>query len=88
MPNTFSPNNNGVNDVLLPFGRSWLSENYSFKIFNRWGQLVFQTKTISEGWDGKSKGDLCPNDTYFYIVQITDFYDTHHEFKGHITLLR
>lgn len=88
MPNCFKPNGDGLNDVLIPYGRSWLSQNYSYKIFNRWGQIVFQTNNISEGWNGKSKGSPCPNDTYFYMISVTDYYNNEHEYKGHITLLR
>lgn len=88
MPNSFRPNGDGLNEVLIPHGTAWLSDNYVFRIYNRWGQLVFKTNTISEGWDGKRKGVDCPNDTYFYTIQVKDYYDKEYEYKGHITLLR
>lgn len=88
MPNCFVPNGDGLNDILIPYGTSWVSENYSFRIYNRWGQLLFKTNDITVGWDGKEKGSVCPNDTYYYIIDVTDYYGKEHQYKGHITLLR
>ncbi len=88
MPNCFVPNGDGLNDILIPYGTSWVSENYSFRIYNRWGQLLFKTNDITVGWDGKEKGSLCPNDAYYYIIEVKDYYGKEHQFKGHITLLR
>ncbi len=88
MPNTFTPNGDGLNDVLLPFGRSWVSDNYKFRVFNRWGQLIFQTKNISEGWDAKLRGSPCLNDVYVWMVSVTDYYGNEHSYQGTVDLLR
>jgi gliding motility-associated-like protein len=88
MPNTFSPNNDGLNDELLPYGRSWISDNYKFRIFNRWGQMIFQTSDIKKGWDGKIKGNFVLNDNYYWMVFVTDYYGTEHAFQGSVILLR
>ncbi len=88
MPNAFSPNNDGINDVLIPMGNSWLTENYTYRIFNRWGQLIFETHNISDGWDGKVKGTNATDEIYFYYIQIEDFYGEQHNFKGHVNILR
>lgn len=88
MPNAFHPNGDGLNEILKPHGTAWISDNYSYRIYNRWGQLVFKTTHIEEGWDGKLKGALCPNDTYFYIISVKDYYDQEYEYKGHVSLLR
>ena len=54
VPNAFSPNNDGNNDELKPFMKSFLEFNYyQFKIFNRWGGMVFSTNDLEKGWDGK-----------------------------------
>jgi gliding motility-associated-like protein len=88
MPNSITPNGDGLNDVLLPFGQSWVSENYKFRVFNRWGQMIFQTKNISEGWDGKLKGSLGLNDTYVWMVSVMDYYGVEHSYQGTVVLLR
>lgn len=66
IPTAFTPNRNGTNDVLRPMGAMQSIE--SFKIFNRWGQMVFQTKEIGAGWDGKFKGANQPSDTYTWLL--------------------
>jgi trimeric autotransporter adhesin len=66
VPTGFTPNKNGVNDVLRPKGEMKSIE--SFKVFNRWGQLMFQTKEMGAGWDGKYKGVDQPSDTYTWIL--------------------
>lgn len=88
MPNSFTPNNNGINDVLLPYGRSWVSDNYKFRIFNRWGQIVFQTNDISKGWDGKVKGGEPVNDTFYWMVNVTDYYGDEHSYQGAVTIMK
>jgi gliding motility-associated-like protein len=74
MPNTFSPNGDGVNDVFYPRGKS-LFNVQSLSIFNRWGQMVFQRKdfpanTQDMGWDGNFNGRPAPTDAYVYIVEV------------------
>jgi gliding motility-associated-like protein len=88
MPNAFTPNGDGLNDVLIPFGRSWLAENYKFKVFNRIGHLIYSTTNISSGWDGKIKGALGENDHYFWRVSVTDYYGEQHDFEGQVELLK
>ncbi|HLZ85815.1 MAG TPA: gliding motility-associated C-terminal domain-containing protein, partial [Puia sp.] len=74
MPNTFSPNGDGVNDVFYPRGKS-LYNVQSLTVFNRWGQMVFQrsdfpANTQSMGWDGNFNGHPAPADAYVYIVEV------------------
>lgn len=65
VPNAFSPNGDGLNDVLLPVYRGQL-DKYSFNIFNRLGQRVFSTSNPEEGWDGRIKGQTADIGAYFY----------------------
>lgn len=54
VPNAFSPNDDGINDELKPFVKSILEfDYYQFKVFNRWGDIVFSTEDLEKGWDGK-----------------------------------
>ena len=74
MPNTFSPNGDGVNDVFYPRGKS-LYNVQSLAIFNRWGQMVFQRKDFPAnaqdmGWDGNFNGHPAPADAYVYMVEV------------------
>lgn len=75
IPNAFSPNlmgpgnTSGQNDAFLPLVRG-LSE-FQMLIYNRWGELLFETKDPQQGWDGYYKGKLCPQDVYVYKIMAT-----------------
>jgi gliding motility-associated-like protein len=69
VPTAFSPNGNGVNDILRPLG-DIISINY-FRVFNRWGQMLFQTNIPGAGWDGKFKGLDQPAETYTWLLSAT-----------------
>ena len=71
LPDYFTPNNDGKNDRLVPLlvGLTKLS---SFRVWNRWGQLVYQTKKEGEGWDGFYQGVKQPMETYLWIVEGLD----------------
>jgi gliding motility-associated-like protein len=88
IPNSFSPNDDGVNDVFIPITNATVTK-YSFTIYNRWGNRVFFTSDISRGWDGKTKGLKSDVDTYFYLI---DYYcpysDKTYQLKGDVTLVK
>ncbi|OFY23709.1 MAG: hypothetical protein A2W98_09740 [Bacteroidetes bacterium GWF2_33_38] len=68
VPSAFTPNGDNNNDVL--YAKGWgLEKLLEFKIFNRWGQLVFETAEINEGWDGTFNGKLQNIDTYVFMVK-------------------
>ncbi len=69
IPNIFSPNNDAQNDKL--FVRGQQIESLHFLIYNRWGNLVFESKDISEGWDGKQGGKPCETGVYVYRAEVT-----------------
>lgn len=71
VPTAFTPNNNGKNDLLRPILYA-IAELHYFKIYNRWGQLVFETNTIGKGWDGIFKGSAQPSETYSWILECVD----------------
>ena len=86
VPNAFSPNGDGTNDVV--FVQGYGIDKMTWRIYNRWGQLVFVSTNINTGWDGRFKGALQSQDVYAYTlnVQFTD--GTKLSKKGDITLLR
>lgn len=66
IPNSFSPNRDGKNDVFYATGENL--ENFTLKIFNRWGNLLFETNNIDNGWDGTYKGKLVASGFYVYLI--------------------
>jgi gliding motility-associated-like protein len=72
MPNAFSPNEDGENDVFKPFFRSDFApiNSYSFSVFNRWGSLLFQTNDIDKAWDGTYRGEKLSVDMYVWVLNI------------------
>ncbi len=68
VPNIFTPNDDGNNDKLKIFSGT-ITDIYTFRIFNRWGGLVFETNDINEGWDGTYKGRKMPSGVYIYLIE-------------------
>lgn len=66
IPNTFTPNGDGKNDVLKAYGN--YLQKLNMKIFNQWGEKVFETNDVTGGWDGTYKGQQQPVGVYVYIV--------------------
>ena len=86
VPNAFSPNGDGINDEVRVEGKG--ITQLMFRIFNRWGELVFETTDKREGWNGMYKGALQEMDAYTYTVQATLANGKFANLKGNITLLR
>jgi len=87
LPNAFTPDGDGLNDEFKAIGQPDNLTSFSMKIFNRWGQMVFETKDISLGWDGTYQGKPSPAGTYVFRVEysITGYdFDT----KGTVVLVR
>ncbi|MDB4534106.1 gliding motility-associated C-terminal domain-containing protein [Vicingaceae bacterium] len=82
IPNVFTPNNDDFNDIFTIQGINITSVNG--KIFNRWGQLVYEWNDIDSGWDGKNKA----SGTYFYIINVAFLSEETQEYKGTVTLLK
>jgi gliding motility-associated-like protein len=87
IPTAFSPNNDGINDVfkLENVGKEQLIE---FRVFNRWGTIMFSTKDIHRGWDGVYKGEVQPVGIYGYIVQIKLPDGREELYRGTVTLVK
>jgi gliding motility-associated-like protein len=84
VPNAFTPDGDGTNDVFRP-RIDCLEGPYRLRIFNRWGQLVFETEDYQDGWDGTSNGAPAPSDVYIWVLDAqTDPLLR----KGDVTLLR
>lgn len=88
IPNSFTPNNDGINDVFLPIC-SYISENgYSLQIFDRWGSTVFMSTELQNGWDGTIEGKLAPCQPYSYILHYENGLGQQFRKVGVINLIR
>ena len=87
IPNTFTPNGDQKNDVfrIRSYGMSHIS---LFRVYNRWGELIFETSNINEGWDGTWKGQLCFPAVYVYYVEGVCSDGTILLKHGNVTLVR
>ena len=68
VPNAFSPDFNGYNDIFRPYSNCVL-ENYSMKIFNRWGAMVFESNNVDTGWDGRFNNKDVDEGVYVYLFE-------------------
>ncbi|MFN4233666.1 MAG: PKD domain-containing protein [Bacteroidia bacterium] len=87
IPNAFTPyNNDGLNDTFIPvmMGIKW----FNMKIFDRWGELIFETDNPEQGWDGTFKGAKPKQDVYVYLVDVINVFGKRESFTGHVTLIR
>jgi gliding motility-associated-like protein len=86
-PNAFTPNGDNNNDFFLVFGKA-IHQN-SLKIFNRWGEEVFESSDMNNGWDGTYKGIAQPSGVYVYVLNYFSGIETKtREIKGSLTLIR
>ncbi len=86
VPSGFSPNGDGENDVL--FVRGKIIKEMTFRVFDRWGEMVFESTDPNIGWDGTFRGKMMDPDTYDYYLQVICIDDQESIIKGNVTLLR
>ncbi|HEX5151964.1 MAG TPA: PKD domain-containing protein [Parafilimonas sp.] len=87
IPSAFTPNSDGLNDVLRPVVAGMKQLNY-FRVFNRWGQMLFNTSAIGQGWDGRLSGKLQASGTYVYMISAIDYTGKAVTKKGTVVLIR
>jgi len=87
VPNAFTPNSDGRNDLLRPIAVGMARIDY-FEVFNRWGQLVFRTSGNEHGWDGTIGGKIQPTGTYVWMVKAVDYTGAPYVQRGTLVLLR
>jgi gliding motility-associated-like protein len=90
IPNAFSPNGDGLNDYFIP--RQYLSSglvSFKMQVFNRWGQLIFETTSIDgRGWDGAFNGVAQPAGVYVYLIEASFINGRSERYQGNVTLFR
>ncbi len=86
MPNAFSPNGDGKNDVLLPIGSG--VKTIVWKVYNRWGQQVFSSNSMTSGWNGSHRNFPQPAGVYYFSMQVEFKNSTTKNLSGTVTLIR
>ncbi len=87
LPSAFSPNGDGLNDRLRLLSVGYAKINF-FRVFNRFGEAVFETNDLVKGWDGNHKGKKADIGTYFWVMSVTDRFGKDEMIKGDVTLIR
>lgn len=85
VPNAFTPNGDGENDLV--FLRAINVKKINLRIYNRWGEEVYRTSSLKQGWDGTYKGLKQTPQTFVYVAEVTFWDDTEATEKGNITLI-
>lgn len=90
IPNAFSPNGEGTNEIFIPLGEGIDSSYYEMCIFDRWGELIFDTKDILTGWNGKrnNSGSTLPSGIYVYLFKVRQSSGIKHNYAGSVLLFR
>lgn len=90
IPNSFSPNGDGLNDYFFP--RQFLTRQlteFDMQIFNRWGEKIYETKSLDgRGWDGDFNGNGQPQGVYIYLITAGFANGVHEKYQGNVTLIR
>lgn len=86
VPNTFTPNRDGLNDFFLAFGTE--IKEFEMLIFNRWGEQIFRSTSLQEGWDGTHRNQKCPIGVYAWRIIYTENSGKEGVLIGHVNLLR
>jgi gliding motility-associated-like protein len=84
VPNAFTPNGDGLNDTFRPVATGDLIRQFSMVIYNRWGQLIFETSNPAEGWNGKD----APTGVYSWVISYSDYLGKVFKMSGSVTLLK
>jgi gliding motility-associated-like protein len=85
LPNAFSPNGDGINDIFQPNMRGFAESD--FRIYNRWGELIYQSRD-NTGWDGTYRGQPVQEGVYMYTLSVLNLYGDKQFFNGTVVLVR
>jgi gliding motility-associated-like protein len=88
VPSAFTPNGNGLNDQFIPSVGFIDIEDYTFQVFNRWGEMLFESNDRYLGWDGRYQGNKSPPGVYVYLLTFKTASGQYIDKKGTVTLIR
>jgi gliding motility-associated-like protein len=88
VPNSFSPDGDGLNDYFKVYGQDIRS--FNMKIYSRWGQLLYESNDLDSGWDGKTRlsDSVLPSGSYFYMIEVVDINYNSKQLEGIFTIYR
>ncbi|MES2557109.1 MAG: PKD domain-containing protein [Bacteroidota bacterium] len=90
IPNAFTPDGDAHNQVFYVQGYGIKEDGFELSIFDRWGEVIFYTNDLAQGWDGTYKGDTdqVQDGVYTWVIQFKDLTDMKHQMNGHVSLLK
>lgn len=87
-PTAFTPDGDGKNEYFKVFAHGYQPDNFTMMVYDRWGEIIFESNTIEKGWDGKVRGKLCPPGVYTWIAIFRDVYGNSVQKAGTVTLIK
>lgn len=90
IPNTFTPNGDGVNDEFNIYAHGISPDNFEMLVFDRWGNKIFTSRDVNEGWNGavNNRGPVVEEDVYVYRFNYKDVMGKKHKAIGHVTIVK
>ncbi|MDQ3111890.1 MAG: PKD domain-containing protein [Bacteroidota bacterium] len=90
VPNAFTPNDDGTNDLFFPVQIGIDPDKYELWIFDRWGNMIFYTTDLAKGWDGRVQGasEICQIDTYVWKIKAIDMLGNKHNIEGKVSIVK
>ncbi len=90
IPNAFSPNGEGNNEIFIPLGEGIDSSYYEMSVFDRWGELIFKSDEMNKGWNGKKNnvGSTLPSGIYVYLIKLRRSDGIKQNYSGQVLLFR
>lgn len=88
IPNAFTPNSDGINDLYKPKITFGDRDGYLFRVYDRWGSVIFETNDISAGWNGYTGNKMAPMGVYVYLISFVSAENKVYEYRGFFTLLK
>ncbi len=90
VPNAFTPNGDGANEIFMPLTYYKEVATFNMSVFDRWGDLIFETNNLNIGWDGIANGgtDIAQEDVYIWKVSVKLLDGEKHNYTGHVTLIK
>ena len=90
VPNAFTPNDDGINETFIPQGIGIDENNFEMYIYDRWGDLIYETNDINKPWDGRANNGskIAQQDVYIWVIFTRDMQGARHKYLGRVTLIR
>ncbi|MBK6411220.1 MAG: gliding motility-associated C-terminal domain-containing protein [Flavobacteriales bacterium] len=89
VPTAFTPDGDGLNEVLNVVGNDIADHDFHFMVFDRWGEKIYDTTDRHAGWDGKMNGKVVKNGVYTWLLRAQSVYNgVNHDLQGHVTVVR